>query len=184
MSSANSGNAPLPPALPHEEKRIPQPPVPLQPVVSDDEDVQEELDEVSESKPEEESEEEPVGDAEGANSDTDSGETVSYPVIHGEDTSSEEVRPPTPSPPRSPCPVPLHSEWVKFMGLAHRRTACKTALPPKKRALPSPDTEPLPNRHFPPSKREIGKPFHPVRPREVGSMEQIRPPSIGTSEPQ
>ncbi|KAI3819680.1 hypothetical protein L1987_13527 [Smallanthus sonchifolius] len=49
-----------------------------------------------------------------------------------EDTSSEEVRPPTPSPPRSPSPVPLRSEWVNFMGLARRRTARKTVLPPKK----------------------------------------------------
>ncbi|KAI3774252.1 hypothetical protein L1987_48800 [Smallanthus sonchifolius] len=40
---------------------------------------------------EEESEEEPVGDTEGANSDTDSGETVTYSIAHGEDTSSEEL---------------------------------------------------------------------------------------------
>ncbi|KAI3797670.1 hypothetical protein L1987_32931 [Smallanthus sonchifolius] len=68
MSSANSGNAPFPLAMPHEE-------VPEQ---------------VSESELEEESEEEPVGDAEGANSDTDSGETVPYSFAYGEDTSNEE----------------------------------------------------------------------------------------------
>ncbi|KAI3813068.1 hypothetical protein L1987_17784 [Smallanthus sonchifolius] len=69
MSSANSGNAPFLPAMPHEE----------------------EPEQVSESEPEEELEEEPVGDAEGANSDTDSGETVSYSIAYGEDTSSEEL---------------------------------------------------------------------------------------------
>ncbi|KAI3786593.1 hypothetical protein L1987_40388 [Smallanthus sonchifolius] len=53
-------------------------PASLQPVLSDDEDVNEEPDQVSESVPEEESEEEPVGDAEGAYSDTNSGETVPY----------------------------------------------------------------------------------------------------------
>ncbi|KAI3773897.1 hypothetical protein L1987_48436 [Smallanthus sonchifolius] len=73
-------------------------PTPLKPIVSDDEDVQEEPDQVSESDPEEESEEEPVGGAEGANFDTDSRETMPYSVMHGEDTSNEEVRPPTPSP--------------------------------------------------------------------------------------
>ncbi|KAI3825652.1 hypothetical protein L1987_07183 [Smallanthus sonchifolius] len=92
-------------------------PAPLHPVVSDGEDVQEEPDQVSESEPEEESEEEPVGGAEGANSSTDSGETVPYSVMHGENTSSEEVRPPTPYPPWSPNPVPLLSEWVNFMDL-------------------------------------------------------------------
>ncbi|KAI3807874.1 hypothetical protein L1987_23810 [Smallanthus sonchifolius] len=51
---------------------------------------EEEPEQVPKSEPEEESEEEPVGDAEGANSDTDSGETVSYSITYGEDTSSEE----------------------------------------------------------------------------------------------
>ncbi|KAI3783336.1 hypothetical protein L1987_42414 [Smallanthus sonchifolius] len=102
--------------------------------------------------------------------------------MHGEDTSREEVRPPTPSLPRLPSPVPLLKEWVNFMGLARRMTSRKTVLPPKKWALPSPDTEPLPKRHCPSSQREIGEPFHPVMPREVGSMEQIRPSNIGTSE--
>ncbi|KAI3816243.1 hypothetical protein L1987_15936 [Smallanthus sonchifolius] len=63
-------------------------------------------------------------------------------------------------------------------------TARKTVLPSKKWALPSPDTEPLPKRYCPPSQREIGETFHPVRPREVGSVEQIRPPIIGMSKPQ
>ncbi|KAI3805379.1 hypothetical protein L1987_27713 [Smallanthus sonchifolius] len=71
MSSANSENAPFPPAMPHEE----------------------EPEQVSESEPEEELEEEPVGDMEGANSNTDSGETMPYSIAHEEDTSSEEVRP-------------------------------------------------------------------------------------------
>ncbi|KAI3784516.1 hypothetical protein L1987_43615 [Smallanthus sonchifolius] len=51
---------------------------------------EEKPDQVSESEPEEESEEEPVGDAKGANSNTDSRETVSYSIAYGEDTSSEE----------------------------------------------------------------------------------------------
>ncbi|KAI3797663.1 hypothetical protein L1987_32924 [Smallanthus sonchifolius] len=113
MSSANSGNAPFPPAVLHEE----------------------EPEQVSESELEDESEEEPVGDAEGANSYTNSGETVAYSITYREDTSSEEVRPPTPSLPRLPSPASLRSDWVNFMGLAHRGTACKTVLPPKKRAL-------------------------------------------------
>ncbi|KAI3725603.1 hypothetical protein L1987_65394 [Smallanthus sonchifolius] len=57
MSSANPENAPLPPTLPQEENQIPQPPAPLQPVVSDDKDVQGEPDQVQESKPEEDLEE-------------------------------------------------------------------------------------------------------------------------------
>ncbi|KAI3797664.1 hypothetical protein L1987_32925 [Smallanthus sonchifolius] len=64
MASANSGNAPFPPAVPHEE----------------------EPEQVSESEPEEESEEEPLGDAEGANSYTDSRETVAYSIAYREDT--------------------------------------------------------------------------------------------------
>ncbi|KAI3725283.1 hypothetical protein L1987_65066 [Smallanthus sonchifolius] len=124
----------------------------------DDKDVQEEPDQVSESKPEEESEAEPVGDVEGPNSDTNSRETVSYSVIHREETSSEEVRPPTPSPPRSPSSVPLRSEWVNFMGLVRRRTAVNR--PPKKWALPLPDPVPLPKEYS-----------HLVRPREAGSIE-------------
>ncbi|KAI3827754.1 hypothetical protein L1987_01837 [Smallanthus sonchifolius] len=77
-----------------------------------------------------------------------------------EDTSSEEVRPPTPSPPWSPSPVPLRSMWVNFMGLARRRTPCKTVLPPKKRSLSSTDTEPLPKRPCLTSQREIGESSH------------------------
>ncbi|KAI3776077.1 hypothetical protein L1987_45838 [Smallanthus sonchifolius] len=50
---------------------------------------EEEPKQVSESEPEEESKEEPVGDAEGANSDTNSGETVPYSIANEEDTSSE-----------------------------------------------------------------------------------------------
>ncbi|KAI3687283.1 hypothetical protein L1987_80977 [Smallanthus sonchifolius] len=83
---------------------------------------EEEPDQVTESEPEEESEE--------ANSDTDSGETVPYSVIHGDDTSSEEVKPLTPSPPPSPNPIPLRNEWVNFIGLARRRTARKTIKQP------------------------------------------------------
>ncbi|KAI3754641.1 hypothetical protein L1987_54428 [Smallanthus sonchifolius] len=124
---------------------------------------EEEPDQVTESEPEEESEE--------ANSDTDSGETVPYSVIHGDDTSSEEVKPPTPSPPRSPSPVQLRDEWVNFIGLACRRTARKTVRPPKKRALSSPNLEPLSKKHCPPSQREIEETSHPVRPREAGPME-------------
>ncbi|KAI3797633.1 hypothetical protein L1987_32893 [Smallanthus sonchifolius] len=156
-------------------------PAPLQHVVSDDEDVQEEPDQVSESKPEEESEKEPV---EGANSDTDAGETVLYSVMHEEDTSSEEVRPPTPSPPRSPRPVPLRSEWVNFMGLVHRRIASKTVFPPKKRALSSTDAEPLPKRHCLLNQVEIGKLSHQIRPKDVGPIEQTRPTSPRMSKPQ
>ncbi|KAI3821531.1 hypothetical protein L1987_09099 [Smallanthus sonchifolius] len=159
-------------------------PEPLQPIVSDDEGVQEEPDQVLESEPEEESEEELVGVAEGANSDIDLGETLPYSVMHGEDTRSEEVRPPTPSPPRLPSPMTLHNEWVNFMVLARHRTARKTVLLLKKMVLPSLDTETLLKRHCPSSQREIGEPLHPVRPREVGSIEQIRPPNIGTREPQ
>ncbi|KAI3825264.1 hypothetical protein L1987_06745 [Smallanthus sonchifolius] len=51
---------------------------------------EEEPGQVSESEPEEETEEELVGDAEGANFDTDSGETVPYSITYVEDTSSEE----------------------------------------------------------------------------------------------
>ncbi|KAI3821474.1 hypothetical protein L1987_09042 [Smallanthus sonchifolius] len=134
---------------------------------------EEEPEQVSESEPEEGSEEELVGDAEGANSDTDSGETVPYSIAYGEDTSNEEVRPPTPSPPRFPIPAPLHIEWVNFIGLACRRTTLKTVLPSKKRALSSPDPEPLRKKHCPPSQREIEVSFHPTRTREAGSMEQI-----------
>ncbi|KAI3786533.1 hypothetical protein L1987_40283 [Smallanthus sonchifolius] len=94
-----------------KEDQIPQPPTPLQPVVSYDKNVQEELDQVQQSDPKEESKEEQVGDAEGVHSNTDSGEAVPYSVIHGEDTSSEEVRPLAPSPPRSPSPAPLHNDW-------------------------------------------------------------------------
>ncbi|KAI3786534.1 hypothetical protein L1987_40284 [Smallanthus sonchifolius] len=160
MSSANQENAPLPPALPQKEDQIPQPLAPLQPIVSDDEDVQEELDQVQQSEPEEESEEEQVGDAEGVHSDTDSREVVPYSVIHGEDTSSEEVRPPTPYPPQSPNPAPLHNDWVNFMGLTCRRIARKTVLPHKKRALSLPDTEPFPKKHCLSSQREVGESSH------------------------
>ncbi|KAI3775932.1 hypothetical protein L1987_45692 [Smallanthus sonchifolius] len=138
MSSANSGNAPFPLAMPHEE----------------------EPDQVSESEPKEESEEELVGDAEGANSDTDLGETVPYSITHGEDTSSEEVRPSTPSPPRLPSPAQLRNDWVNFMGFVRRRTARKTVLPPKKRALSSTDVEPLPKRHYLLNQLEIGESYH------------------------
>ncbi|KAI3786548.1 hypothetical protein L1987_40306 [Smallanthus sonchifolius] len=115
---------------------------------------------VSELEQEEESEEEPVGDAEGANSDTDSGETVSYSIAYGEDTSNEEVRPPTPSPPRLPSPSLLHSNWDNLMGLTRRRTARKTVLPHKKRALSSTDIEPLPKRHCLLNQLEIGESSH------------------------
>ncbi|KAI3676480.1 hypothetical protein L1987_86089 [Smallanthus sonchifolius] len=133
MSSANSGDAPSSPVVPYEE----------------------ESDQVTESESEEESEE--------ANFDTDSGKTVPYSVIHGDDTSREEVKPPTPSPPR---------------------TASKTVRPPKKRALSSPNLEPLPKKHCPPSQREIAETSHPVMPREEGFMEQIDPPNIGSTKPQ
>ncbi|KAI3828278.1 hypothetical protein L1987_02376 [Smallanthus sonchifolius] len=166
MSLANPGNVPLPPASPQEEDQIPQPPVPLQPVVSDDDDVQEESYQVkeSESEPEEESEEEQMGNTEGVNSDTDSGETVPYSVMNGKDTSSEEVRPPTPSPPQSPIPASLCSDWVNFTGLAHRWTTRKTVLPPKKQTLSSPGIEPFPKRHCLSSQREVGESSHQVRP--------------------
>ncbi|KAI3827750.1 hypothetical protein L1987_01833 [Smallanthus sonchifolius] len=162
MSSANSGNAPFPPAMPHEE----------------------DPEQVSESELEEESEEEPVGDAEGANSDTDSGETVSYSIAYGEDTSSKGVRPATPSPPRLPSPAPLRCDWVSFMGHARRRTARKTSLPPKKRALSPTDTEPLPKRHCLLNQLEIGESSHQVRPQEVGPTEPTLPPSTERREPQ
>ncbi|KAI3762613.1 hypothetical protein L1987_53050 [Smallanthus sonchifolius] len=84
-------------------------------------------------------------------------ETVPYSVIHGDDTNSEEVRPPTPNLPWSLSPIPLRSEWVNFIGLACRWTAHKIVLPPKKRALSSPDLEPLPKKHCPSSRREIEK---------------------------
>ncbi|KAI3814405.1 hypothetical protein L1987_19160 [Smallanthus sonchifolius] len=162
MSSANSRNAPFPPAMPHEE----------------------DPEQVSESEPEEESEEEPVGDAEGANSKTDSGETVPYSIAYGEDTSSEEIRPPTPSPPRLPSPAPLRSDWVNFMGFTCRITAHKTVLPPKKRALSPTDTDPLPKRHCLLNQLEIGESSHQVRPQEVGPTESTIPPSTERSEPQ
>ncbi|KAI3821439.1 hypothetical protein L1987_09007 [Smallanthus sonchifolius] len=159
-------------------------PAPLHPVVSDDKDIQEEPDQVSESKPEEESKEEPVGDAEGANSDTDSGETVTYSAMHREDTSSEEVRPPTPCPPWSPSPVPVCSEWVNFMRLARHRTARKTVLSPKKRTLSSIDAKPLPKRHCLLNQLDIGMSFHEIMPRDLGPTEHTRPPSFGMTEPQ
>ncbi|KAI3664495.1 hypothetical protein L1987_89748 [Smallanthus sonchifolius] len=121
---------------------------------------EEEPDKVSELEPKEESKEEPVGDAEGANSDTDLGETVSYIIAHGEDTSSEEVRPPTSSPPRLPSPTPLRNDWVNLMGLARRRTTHKTILPPMKRALSSTNVEPLPRRHCLLNYLEIGESSH------------------------
>ncbi|KAI3816679.1 hypothetical protein L1987_16382 [Smallanthus sonchifolius] len=160
MPSANSRNTPFPPAMPHEE----------------------EPEQVSESEPEEESEEEPVGDAEGANSDTDSGETVSYSIAYGEDTNSVEVRPPTPSPPRLPSPAPQCNDWVNFMGFGCRRTALKTVLPPKKRALSPTDTEPLPKRHYLLNQLEIGESSRQVRPQEVGPTEPTIPPSTERSE--
>ncbi|KAI3813945.1 hypothetical protein L1987_18680 [Smallanthus sonchifolius] len=102
-------------------------PAPLQPVVSDDEDIQEEPDQVSELEPEEKSEEGSVGDAD---SDTDSGETV---------------------PSQSPMGRTLEV----------RRTARKTVLLLKKRALSSTNDEPLPKRHCLTSQQEIGESTHP-----------------------
>ncbi|KAI3773857.1 hypothetical protein L1987_48396 [Smallanthus sonchifolius] len=166
MSSANSALAPL------------------QPVVSDDEVVQEEPDQVLYSEPEEESEEDPMGGAEVANSDTHSGETVPYSARHGEDTSSEEVRPPTPSPPWSPSPVPLRSEWIDSMGLARLRTACITVIPPKKRALSSTDAKPLSNRNCLLNRLGIWESSHKVRPQEVGPTKLTIQPSTERSEPQ
>ncbi|KAI3825344.1 hypothetical protein L1987_06826 [Smallanthus sonchifolius] len=145
---------------------------------------EEEPEQVSESELEEESEEEPVGDAKGANCNTDSGETVSYSIAYGEDTSSEEVRPPTPSPPHLPSPAPLRSDWVNFMGFVCRGTAIKTVLPPKKRALSPTDTEPLPKRHCLLNKLGIGESSHQVRPQEVGPTEPTIPPTTERSEPQ
>ncbi|KAI3819624.1 hypothetical protein L1987_13465 [Smallanthus sonchifolius] len=104
--------------------------------------------------------------------------------MHGEDTSSEEVRPPTLSPPRIPSPTPLHVDWVNFMGLARCRTARKTILPPKKWTLSSPYTEPIPKRHCLTSQREIGESSHQIRPNDAGPTEQIIPPSTEMSEPQ
>ncbi|KAI3825421.1 hypothetical protein L1987_06908 [Smallanthus sonchifolius] len=162
MSSANLENAPFSPAMPHEE----------------------EPEQVSELEPEEESEEKPMGDTVGANSDTDSGETVSYSIAYGEDTTSEEVRPPTPSPPQLPSPTLIRSDWVNFMGFAHRRTTLKTVLPPKKRALYSTDTESLPKRHCLLNQLEIMESAHQVRPQEVGPTELTIPPNTERSEPQ
>ncbi|KAI3819588.1 hypothetical protein L1987_13429 [Smallanthus sonchifolius] len=150
----------------------------------DDEDVQEEPDQVSESEHEEESKEELVGGTEGANSDTNSGESVPYSVMHGEDTSSEEVRPHTTSPPRSPNTIPLRNEWVNFMGLARHRNARKTALPPKKRARSSTDAKPLPKRHCLLNQLEIGESSHRIRPKDVRPIEQTRPPIPRMSKPQ
>ncbi|KAI3784170.1 hypothetical protein L1987_43264 [Smallanthus sonchifolius] len=145
---------------------------------------EEELDQVSKSGPEEESEEELVGDAERANSGVDSGENVRYSIAYGEDTSSEEVQPPTPSPPRLPSPAPLRIDWVNFMGSARCRTALKTILPPKKRALSSTDTEPLPKRQCLSNQLEIGESSQQVRPREVGPTEPTIPPNTARSKPQ
>ncbi|KAI3725340.1 hypothetical protein L1987_65126 [Smallanthus sonchifolius] len=55
---------------------------------------------------------------------------------------------------------------------------------PKKWYVPSPDPEPLQKKHCPPSQREIKESSHPVRLGEAGTVEQIRLPSIGMSEPQ
>ncbi|KAI3814011.1 hypothetical protein L1987_18750 [Smallanthus sonchifolius] len=159
-------------------------PAPLQPIVSDDKDIQEEPDQVSESEPEEGSEEEPVGDMEGADFDTDSGETVPWSVMHGEDTRSEEVQPPTPSPPRLPSHAPLCSDWVNLMGLASRWTARKIVLPLMKRALSSTDDEPFPKRHCLTSQQVIRESSHQVRPQEVGPTEPTIPPSTERSETQ
>ncbi|KAI3819487.1 hypothetical protein L1987_13326 [Smallanthus sonchifolius] len=127
---------------------------------------EEEPEQVSESEPEEESEEEPVGDAKRANSDTDLGETVPYSIAYWEDTCSEEVRPPTPFPPRFPSPAPLRRDWVNFMGLARGGTARKTVLPPKKQALSSTNTESLPKMHCLLNQLEIGESSHQIRPQE------------------
>ncbi|KAI3813919.1 hypothetical protein L1987_18654 [Smallanthus sonchifolius] len=145
---------------------------------------EEEPEKVSESEPEEELEEEPVGNTEGANSNTDSGETVPYSIAYEEDTSSEEVRPPTPSPPWLPSHASLSSDWVNFMGFACRRTPLKTVLPPKKRALSPTYTEPLPKRHCLLNHLEIGESSHQVRPQEVGPNELTIPTTTERSEPQ
>ncbi|KAI3825422.1 hypothetical protein L1987_06909 [Smallanthus sonchifolius] len=70
------------------------------------------------------------------------------------------------------------------MGFAHRRTALKTVFPPKKRALFSTDTEPLPKRHYLLNQLEIVEYSHQVRPQEVGPTELTIPPNTERSEPQ
>ncbi|KAI3813067.1 hypothetical protein L1987_17783 [Smallanthus sonchifolius] len=69
------------------------------------------------------------------------------------------------------------------MGFARRRTALKTVLLPKKRALSPTYTELLPNRHCLLNQLEIGESSRQVRPQEVGPTEPTIPPSTDRSEP-
>ncbi|KAI3825382.1 hypothetical protein L1987_06865 [Smallanthus sonchifolius] len=104
MSSANSENAPFPPDMPHEE----------------------EPEQVLELEPKEESKEEPMGDAEGANSDTNSGEIVPYSIAYGEDTCSEEALP---------------FESARDWGIQEVGTTEPTIPPNTERSEPQPDLE-------------------------------------------